>query len=98
MGTAAICIVKKHYLCHRYVPNRGQNFPLSLAIIGQIETNGNRFSKFKMAGILASMHFRRHPYAPHRSPNVSTNFSGDQSNTKDMAAVFRNQRWRQPPS
>jgi len=34
------------------------------------------------------MHFRRHRYVPNRSPNVSTNFGDDGSNTKEMAAVF----------
>jgi len=36
MGTAAICIVTVHHLCHRYVLNRGHKFPLNLATIGQM--------------------------------------------------------------
>jgi len=32
------------------------------------------------------------------SPIFFTNFGDDRSNTKEMAAVFRNPRWRQPPS
>jgi len=40
--------------------------------------------------IFPKMLFRRHRYFPNRSPNVSTNFGDDGSNTKEMAAVFRN--------
>jgi len=34
------------------------------------------------------MQCRRHRYVPNRSTNVSTNFGDDQSNSKEMAAVF----------
>jgi len=44
-----------------------------------------------------TLHFWRHQYVPNQSSNVSTNFGDDRSNTKKMAAVFRNRRWRRPP-
>jgi len=49
MGGDAIGNVTMHYLCHRCFPNRGHNFPLSLAIISQMVKNRNTFSKVKMA-------------------------------------------------
>jgi len=30
-----------------------------------------------------------HSYVQNRRPNVSTNFGGDRSNTKEMAVVFK---------
>jgi len=40
--------------------------------------------------IFPNMHFRRHRYVLNRSPNVSTNFGDDGSNTKEISTVFRN--------
>jgi len=36
------------------------------------------------------MHFRRHQYVSNQSPNAFTHFGDDRSNSKEMAAVFRN--------
>jgi len=77
--------------------------PVNLAMIGQIVTEWQPFFKIQDGGdrdreCIYKMHFRRHWYVLNQSPIVATNFGDDRSNTKEMAAVFRNPSWRQPPS
>jgi len=62
-------------------------------MIVQIVKKWQPFFEIQDAGdshlkIFHNMHFRRHRYVPNRSPNVSTNFGYDGSNTKEMAVVF----------
>jgi len=42
------------------------------------------------------MHFQCTRCILNRSPNVSTKFGEDRLNSKEMATVFRNSRWRRP--
>jgi len=62
-------------------------------MIGQILRKWQPFFLIQDGGgrhleIFSNMHFRRHRYVPNRSPNVSTNFGNDRSNSKEMAAIF----------
>jgi len=62
----------------------------------QTYQNGNSFSNSKMAAT-AIINFWNFAF-PNRSLNVFTNFVDDRSNSKEMATVYRNSRWRRPPS
>jgi len=68
-------------------------FPLIVVTIGLIVKKWQQFFESKMAATVifyfATIHLWRHRYDPNRSPNVFTNFCEDRSNSKEMAAVFR---------
>ena len=48
--------------------------------------------------ILASIHFLYDSRVFCQILNIPTKFGEDWSNSKEMAAHFRNSRWRRPPS
>jgi len=79
MGAATIRIVIIHYLCLRCVQNR----------------NGSRFSKFKMAAN-AFLNFYKYAFPTSSMFQLEVpifpliNFGDDRSNSKQIAAVFRN--------
>jgi len=47
---------------------------------------------------MGTLPFRRNRCVLNESGNVPTKYSDDWSNSKEMATVFRNSRWRRPPS
>jgi len=57
-----------------------------MATVLEIQDGGDRHLEF------FQICYRRYRYVPNRSPNVSTNFGDDWSNTKEMTAVFQNPR------
>jgi len=87
-------------------------FQLSLVKIGQIIKKWPPFFEIQDGGgrhielrLLRFLNFQNIAfpmssinYVPSRSPIVSTNVGDAGSNTKEMAADFRNARCRQPPS
>ena len=47
---------------------------------------------------LGNVRFSTEQYVLYEICNIPTKFGADWSNSKDMVTVFRNSRWRQPPS
>jgi len=77
-------------------------FPLILVTIDQIVKKWQQFFEIQDGGDrhleFWKLYFWRHRYDLNRSPNVFKNFGDDRSSSKEIAAVFRNPRWRRPPS